>query len=126
MKRKYRIKKKAENEYSVLTGNEAFKMAGGSGCLIVKSAFHLSRPMARYAYKLYSEDYDLNRNVEVSNSCGVLNCVLKDHLEAVYKPSKVDRDYIDTYLKVDGAEVLAKNLNIPIHLFHRFINSLDK
>lgn len=127
MRRKYRIKKKAENEFSALAGVDAIQLFGALDCLVIKPVVKMCGvPVLKFAYQKYYGIEALNRNIVFTTKCGVTNCVKKSHLKAVYNPSKADKDYIDTYLKIDGEEVIAKNLNVPIHLFHSFINSIDK
>ena len=99
MKKKYRVRKSAQNEFSAITGREAIQLSGSSDCLISPhtttgegvSIQHL----AYDAYYRPGEDVIrrkksdmLHRSVKVRAICGVDQCVKKEHLEAVFKPTK--------------------------------------
>lgn len=110
MKRIYRQRKSADNEYTALTGIMAFKMNGGSNCLLIRFG---SKKKQKDAFSMYRDEfYKLNRNIKVTSTCGVLNCVKKDHLVAKYYPSKKEKEYIEIY----GKEVASNSLNVPIEM----------
>lgn len=121
MKKKYRIKKRANNnEFSKLTGIEAFEMLGGNNCLITKYAFFTKTrsTIQSYAYSLYSGfNKRINPNVKVTATCGATNCVKKAHLKATYEPTKKEADYIAASLNIDSPEQTASVLNVPLKIF---------
>ncbi len=124
---RWRLKNTADNEYTALTGIMAFQLMGGSNCLIVRYPTK-GRGVAthRFAYGLYNSKYakHFNKYVKVTTSCGVLNCVKKEHLHAIYKPSKKEADYIALYIKIDGIEDLAHKQGIPIDLLQSYLDTL--
>lgn len=99
-------------------------MSGGSNCLITKhNTISGNISVQRYAHSKYFF-YPLNNSkVKVKSTCGVLNCVNKNHLIAEYKPTKKDIEYINTYIKVDGIEIMSHRLEIPIHILTEFIKT---
>lgn len=123
MKKKYRIKKTAKNIFTALSGKDAFQMFGGSNCLIVKNLTVSGKQnVQRYAYSLYQEEtYILNKFIKITCTCGVANCIKKEHLIAEYIPSKEEIEYINTYKDVDGIEVLAHNIKVPVELLTKFL-----
>lgn len=121
MKKAYRIKKSARNEFSALSGIHAIEVQGQTHCLIVDKKTHKSVPIQWYAYTLYCEKYNLNKFVIVRSSCGVLNCVKKSHLIANYVPSSEEADYIKTYHKIEGTDTLAHRLDITPAILESYI-----
>lgn len=122
MKRQYRLKKHATNEFTALTGIEAFPLLGGSECLITKHATRKGSPITRYAYCAYEgSPYFDNTAVEVLTTCKILNCIKKEHLIPSFHPSPKDLAYIKQYLKLDGDEVMAQMMKIPLSLFRSYI-----
>lgn len=113
---RYRLKKNAKNGFTALTGIEAFQMLGGSDCLIVKNKSVKGYNPLRYAYMKYCGMNGINENISVKNSCGVLNCVKKEHLIAVFNPTIEDKEYIRVYSKVNTKEELAHWFKVPIEL----------
>lgn len=117
---RYRIRNRARNNpFSVLSGIEAFEMEGGSGCTIIKSKNYQIQ-----AFCLYNELSEISPKLKIIPSCGVKNCVKKEHLIATYQPTKKDAEYIKDYLKIDGAEYLSHTLNVPIGVFEEYIKTI--
>lgn len=122
MKRKYRLKKTAKNPFTALCGKRAFELFGGTNCLVTESVTTTgSMDIKKYAYFLYLDFKNQNKDIRVTSTCGVANCVKKDHLVAEYSPSKADLEYINTYKDVDGIEVLAHNMKVPVDLLTKFL-----
>lgn len=121
MKRKYRVKKTANNLYSRLTGREAIQLTGNSDCLVQKyTKIKGGIPIERYAYTQYKGQ--IPKTVHVSQICGVKQCVKQEHLRASYHPTKEDEQYIKNYIKIDGPEVLAERLGVPFKIFEEYIS----
>src|SRR5574343_357430 len=121
MRKKYRIKNRANNnEFSALSGIEAFELLGGQNCLITKSKN--TQPIA---YELYRNIQKMSKKIKVYSTCGIKNCVKKDHLIAIYKPTKKETEYIKTYAKIDGSEQLAHVLKVPRDLMENYIKTLQ-
>lgn len=111
------------NEFSVLTGILAIEVLNTDKCLVTKAlSISGGTPIQRYAYYLYTNTPP-NKHIKISASCGILNCVRKDHLIAKYQPTKKDIDYISTYLKIDGIEQLSKVLKVPSNLLTDYLSS---
>lgn len=124
MRKKYRIKQnKSASEFTKLTGIETWNVYGDNQCILVKSTHITPKrlPSPKYAYYVYNLCLNTSHDVYVSTSCGVKNCVKKEHLQPKYKPTVKDQEYIKTYLKIDGIELLSKNLKVPIELFTEYI-----
>jgi hypothetical protein len=81
-----KLKKQADNEFTALTGIRAIQMDGGSNCLITKQSTLNGTPIRKAAYILYNETYKVHpkrlKLMKVKTSCGVKNCVHRDHLVA--------------------------------------------
>lgn len=120
MKRKYLLKKHASNEFMALFGIEAFPLLGGSNCLIVKHLTYNGHPIQRVAYLGYisSLTHQGTSAIKVNATCGIANCVLRDHLIASYKPTKKDQEYIRDNLYL-GHEFLTNALRVPSKLFEQ-------
>lgn len=126
-KKKDRIKsRKNSSEFSKLTGVESFIMEGGSDCIITSSS-HLSGFISetpRYAYYYYNDKKPLSWTcIKVSTTCGVKNCVKKEHLVPFYIPDENDKDHIDNYLEEIGIFKMAQALKVPIDLFRNYIEN---
>jgi len=119
MRRKYTLKKHADNEFTAITGIEAILIMNGSNCLVVRKMTADRCPIQRYSYCLYSNNKLFYKNpyIKVTSSCGVLNCVRQNHLTATYEPTTKDNTYILEHLKIEGHEQLAHIKNIPLALF---------
>ncbi len=119
-RRRSKTRKTAKNEFSAITGLKAMEMKGGSNCIIVNQLTISGMACARYAYiKYIDHKYGLNINVHVSQSCGVLNCVKREHLIVEYTPSKKDMEYIKGYGSVMDDVELSHILHIPSDLLNR-------
>lgn len=127
MSRKNYLKQKGYCEFSRIEGIDAYEMNGGSGCIITRKTVFRRINNNRRAYFAYVgfPIYGANYNIQVSNTCGVLNCVKREHLIAVYQPSKKEQEYIATYLKIEGKEQLAHTLQIPITLFEQYLTTIN-
>ncbi len=125
--KKNRIKnRKNSSEFSKLTGVESFILEGGSNCIITSSSnlsgFISETP--RYAYYYYNDKKPLSWTcIKVSTTCGVKNCVKKEHLVPFYLPDENDKDHIDNYLEEIGILNMAEALKVPVELF---IDYLEK
>ena len=96
MKKKYRIKKSAKNEFSALTGLPATQMAGSIDCLVAHQLTSLTSatttgfssslpvPVKKLAYCVYNK-VPLSDVKTVTQTCGVAHCVKREHLEAEMK-----------------------------------------
>lgn len=111
------------NEFSSITGILALEVLNKHKCLIT-NVLTISNgiPVQRFAYSLYTNTSP-NRYIKVTPSCGVLNCVRKDHLVAKYVPSKKEADYINTYLRIDGVDNLSHTLKVPLALLKDYLSS---
>lgn len=128
MKRKNVLRKFADNEYTLLTGQLAFTVYDKTKddlCLIARYLSHDNMPVQRSAFYLYTGIKEKNRYIEVFSTCNIQNCVKSSHLFARYKPNAKDADYIKTYLKIDGAEALAHRHNVPIDMFNDYLRSVS-
>jgi hypothetical protein len=122
MKRKYRIKKLVRStEFSKLSGVDSFEVDGGTQCHIVRSLTTKGMPSSKYAYFLFIGNLSLNSDIRVKTTCGVKNCVKKEHLVAEYFPNKKDKEYIDMYYKLDGIEQLAHVFVVPVDLLEKYL-----
>ncbi len=129
MKRKYKIKQlDRSTEFSKLSGIDSYENHGGFNCAITraltfskKEFSYIKIPAPKYAYYIYNGIHDNNGDIRVKTTCGVQNCVTKDHLIPEYFPNKKDIEYINTYLKIDGIEVIAHNLKVPIDLLENYL-----
>lgn len=115
-------------EFSKLSGIDSYENLGGSNCVITrtptltrKSFLYKQIPAPKYAYYIYNGIHDNNGDIRVKTTCGVDNCVTRDHLIATYFPKKTDIEYIDQYLKIDGIEVLVHTLKVPIDLLEKYL-----
>ncbi len=125
MKRKYRLKKRADNDYTAQTGKEAYTLHGGSACVVAVYKMFGNLTCQQYAYYIFNlKDLNLpfNTKIKVSSTCGATNCVNRDHLVAVYKPSKENQQYITDYLKTDGISVIAHNLQVSKELLQTYLD----
>lgn len=123
MKRIYRLKKSADNEFTASFGIEAFQMKGGSNCLIVKKTLYYGMPVQRVAY-CETINFIQGRAVaalKVTPTCGVLNCVSRDHLVATYEPTKKDHQYIIDNINTLGISFLAHAFKIPLPVFEEYM-----
>jgi hypothetical protein len=81
-----KMKRNADNEFTTLTGIRAIQMEGGSNCLITKQNTLNNKPIRKVAYLLYNNITGVHpkrlRAMKVKTSCGVKNCVCRDHLIA--------------------------------------------
>lgn len=96
MKKKYRIKKSAKNEFSALTGLPATQLSGSCDCLVAHqltcspsaTTAHIpsNSPVAihRFAYSVYHQ-IPLHKIERVVQSCGVDQCVKREHLIGTLK-----------------------------------------
>ncbi len=93
MKKKYRIKKSAKNEFSALTGILAIQQQGGSNCLLVaqktlaKPHFDRDIPIQKAAYCLYNRVAP-SSIAKLTSTCDVSNCVAPSHLQVEMIPSE--------------------------------------
>lgn len=124
MKKNLRIKNMAKNnEFSVLTGILAIEVLNTQKCLVTKIlSASKGVPIQKYAYHLYTKSLP-HRYIKISSTCGILNCVKKDHLIAKYEPTKKDIDYISTYLKIDGIEQLSSVLKVPTNILEDYLSN---
>ena len=78
----------ATNDFSAFSGLEATQLTGNSECLVTKNKTHDRMSMKKYAYLQYHEIYDTRtvKATKVKQTCGVDQCVNKDHLVATNKP----------------------------------------
>lgn len=93
MKKKYRIKKTAKNEFSKLSGIEATQLSGSIDCLVAHqlrvspsataTPFTITKsiPIKKFAYALY-HNVAISDIKSVKQTCGVAQCVKREHLEA--------------------------------------------
>lgn len=123
-KRRYRLKKSAKNEFTAVTGIRAVQLLGGSNCIAVGSKTIKSEKPCRFAYRKYNKVYELNEWVNVYTTCGVLNCVSKEHIVAEYKPTKNDLEYIGTYHKVNSLEEMAHYMRVPVQVYEVWYNNV--
>lgn len=115
--RRYRVRNSAKNEFSRIAGIRAIQMKGGSECIIVDNNTIKGFSVDKYAYIIYNGiGYSLNRNIDYVRSCGVENCVKREHIKAIYTPSKSDLEYINSYGKSMSREDLAKALCVPVDI----------
>jgi hypothetical protein len=86
-----KMKRKADNEFTALTGIRAIQMEGGSNCLITKQITLNNMPIPKTAYLLYNNITGVHpkrlKAMKVKTSCGAKNCVHRDHL-VVHDPYK--------------------------------------
>lgn len=124
MNKKRRIQLKVSaSEFSRLSGTDTFEIYGGSNCVIVRALTQTKKsiPSPKYAYLIYNLHGANNGDIRVKTTCGVQNCVTREHLIAEYFPNTKDKEYIDTYYKIDGVEQLAHNLKVPVDLLEKYI-----
>jgi len=121
MKRHYRIKKNAQNEFERLTGKETAQLSGIIDCIIYKKKTIGNKPAKEVAYCLYNEIDKIGANIKIVQTCGIDQCVKNEHLVASFSPNKKDADYIKTYIKIDGAEQLAHSFGVTLELFNYYI-----
>lgn len=126
MKRRYHLKSQANSPlFQKLTGIETFEVLGRGNCEIVKILSQIRLPIQRYAFGIFQENIDYAKNscIKITPTCGILNCVKKDHLKAVYEPTKKDAQYIKDYLNIDGVDRLAHVFNAPISLLEDYLKT---
>lgn len=125
-KKKYRVRKQFKNEFSFLSGIEAIPMLGGSECLLSKqkaTTNHL--PIQRHAYILYNKNIAISPSLYISSTCGVKNCVKREHLQAKYCPTEADKKYIKDWLKVYGKEQMAHTMKVPLDIFEAWLSTTN-
>jgi hypothetical protein len=126
--RRYKLKKTADNEFTALTGIKAFRMIGGSNCVIVRSKTVKGIKPCRFAYRKYNgmdnkgAYIEMSELVEIHTICGVLNCVGKEHIVAKYKPCKEDIEYIQSYHKVNSLSEMSHFMKVPIQIYTVWYN----
>lgn len=116
MKRKYRLKKYAKNDFTRLTGIFAIQVRIPNGCLVVDQLKTGGMSVQRYAYIHYFDLPRLHRSVSVTTVCDVENCVKKDHLKVVYKPTKEHIDYFKMWGESIDPKQIAHQLDVPEYL----------
>lgn len=110
MKKRERIKYLAKNEFEKKFGVKTVEISGALDCVISMNKYIKTVDCKRKAFELYFGS--ITREVTINTSCGINECIKKEHLTYTYKPFKKNQDYIKTYLKLDGSEVLAHRLGI--------------
>ncbi len=126
MKKRRRIKENATNEFSRLSGIETFDIIKNDGKIehfITKKLTHSRMPIQGYAYRLYT-DTEYNPSIKIESSCGLLNCVYKDHLIASYSPTRVDKAYILSNASLYSLSELADILKAPADLLSIYLNNI--
>lgn len=126
MKRKYIIKHRANNnEFSQHTGIESVNVENDLGCVVTRQkTTQKGTSITLYAYMCYIDfKGKINTGVKISQTCGILNCVQRDHLLATYTPSENDIEHISNYLKIDGKEHTAHVLKVPLSLFKEYLKT---
>lgn len=105
----------ADNDFTKATGIEAIAVIGQLKCLVVKKLQYKSIPIQRLAYAIYHYPESKGNNaIKVTSTCGVANCVLKDHLRAIYKPTKKDIEYIHDNMGSPGIEFLSHVMKVSL------------
>ena len=120
MKKIYRTKKNAKNEFTRLSGVKTFELIGGSECLITEHDTRYGKSIQKYAYELYT-GYR-SPSIIVKNICGVKNCVKKEHLTETLKLPDEDKKYILDWYKVNGIEYMENAFKIPAELIKKTLN----
>ena len=120
MKKLLRKKKYASNEFTKLSGVDAFFVMGGSDCLITEHDTRYGKSIQKYAYTLYFK-YNSN-SIIVKPVCGIKNCVKKEHLEATLRLPKKDKQYILDWHRINGIEYMVNRFNIPAELIKKTLN----
>lgn len=111
MKRKYRIKKSAKNQFSALSGIEAIQLSGSADCLVVNRKTIHNIPPAKYAYCLYKGILKPSPYLKVKQSCGIKQCVKQEHLCATFSPPEDILNQIKTNSWM-GVESLADTYQV--------------
>lgn len=115
-----RLKKSADNDYTAVTGKRAYRLYGGSNCIVSVYTYVNNLTCQQYAYAILSQITPNNR-IKVSSTCQATNCVNMVHLIAEYKPTTKDKEYIKSYAKM-GVDSLANSLKIPIALLQAYLS----
>ncbi len=95
MKKKYRLRKSADNLFTNLTGTPAIQLSGSSNCLVTKQKkiilpyTNAQTPIKKAAYHLYN-DIPLDEIGIIKQSCGVDQCVHPDHLYESNPKKEID------------------------------------
>lgn len=110
MKKKERIKYLAKNEFEKKFGVKTVEISGSLNCVISLNKYIKTVDCRRKAFELYFGS--ITKEVRVKTSCGINECIKKEHLTHTYEPFKKNQDYIETYLKIDGTKVMAHRLGI--------------
>lgn len=120
------IKKTSDNDFGRFSLKRTISSIGGLGCILTKyTKTCRGVSLQQYAYWLFHKDTDFispNKNIKVTPSCGVLNCVKKEHLTAEFVPSKDNLEYLKDW---GIADYTAHTLNIPQSLLNQYVQKLD-
>jgi hypothetical protein len=85
-KKRNKVMLKADNEFSALTGLEAIQLSGSHDCLVTNKKTFNGLPVAKVAYikyhKLESQHRKRKKLLRVYRTCGVDQCVKREHLKA--------------------------------------------
>lgn len=79
-----KIKRRANNEFSALSGIRAFQLSGSCDCLVTEQTTANGYPIKKYAYLLYNNllvgaHPKRIKSIRVKSSCGVDQCVNPAH-----------------------------------------------
>lgn len=125
MWRKYRIQKHSKIPFTRLTGVECVEVMGGDNCLVSKLKSHKRIPIQQYAYYIHNDMFGIEYNpkVHIKSTCGVANCIKKEHLQGTYKPYKEDQKYIADNIKTTGLSHMAHMLKVTPELLQHYLDT---
>lgn len=120
MKKKYRLKYSAKDEYQKAVGVKTIQLRGSCDCLIInRLKYKDTYTNQQHAYSVYNNT-PINKAIKVTNTCGIEQCIKKEHLVAKYHPTKDDIEYIKLN-KMMGIDYLSHVLKIPEDLLQEFL-----
>lgn len=127
MKKTDRLKAYASEPYQKATGVKTIQLRGNCDCLIINRLKYKEKyTNQQHAYSIFN-GITFNPDIKVTNTCGIVQCIKKEHLLAVYKPNKEDAQYIKDNRSMYSIEELAFFVKTPVQLLQDYLNSqLDK
>lgn len=117
------------SDFQRATGILTIEQRGGSNCLLIDQIAVNNKSPQRVAYSIYTETlktFNLSTNIHIFTSCGVENCISKDHIKAIYKPTKPNIKYIQDHsheYRNDLPE-LARLMQVPTILFLEYLDTI--